>query len=157
VADGPAAGFPDRVRAHVQAHLDGFPRLRQRLSPGSRWRRPRWLPQSTVDWEWHVPSVTLNGGGMTAVHDLVARLELTPLPRDRPLWRLVAVTGFTPGKVAVVLVVHHTVADGVATIAQAVTLLEPPERSHALAEQRALAPPGAGKRAAGTLVGLLEL
>jgi PAP2 superfamily/Wax ester synthase/diacylglycerol acyltransferase catalytic domain/WS/DGAT C-terminal domain len=157
VADGPAAGFPDRVRAHVQAHLDGFPRLRQRLSPASRWRRPRWLPQSTVDWDWHVPSVTLNGGGMSAVHDLVARLELTPLPRDRPLWRLVAVTGFTPGKVAVVLVVHHTVGDGVATIAQAVTMLEPPERSHALAEQKALAPPGPGKRAVGTLIGLLEL
>jgi hypothetical protein len=157
VASGSEAGFRDRVRTVVEEHLDGFPRLRQRLSPPSRWRRPRWVPQSTVDWDWHVPAVTLPGGGMTALNDLVARLELTPLPRDRPLWKLVVVSGFTPGKVAVVLIVHHTVADGVATIAQAVTMLEPPERSHALAEQKSLAPHSAGKRAVGTLTGLLEL
>ena len=49
VLDGPATGFADRLRATIEGHLDGFPRLRQRLSPASRWRRPRWLAESTVD------------------------------------------------------------------------------------------------------------
>jgi WS/DGAT/MGAT family acyltransferase len=161
VADAPAAGYRDRVRAVVEAHLDGFPRLRQRLSPASRWRRPRWLRQSTVDLDWHIPAVTLPGGGLGAVRDLVARLQLTPLPRDRPLWRFVVVTGFAPEKAAVVLIVHHTVADGVATIAQALTWLDGPasasNNSGPAAGGADGAAPGAGRQAVATAAGLVQL
>jgi hypothetical protein len=155
VLDGTAAGFRDRVRATIEARLDSFPRLRQRPWSPSRWRRPRWLQESTMDWDWHVPSVALPGGGMAALHDLIGRIQTTPLPRDRPLWRFVVVTGFTPGKVAVILVIHHAVADGVATIAQAIRLLDPPGTVPGAGDP----PPRIGplRRAAATATGLFQL
>src|SRR5690242_7667145 len=62
---------------------------------------------------------------MAALNALVAELAATPLPRDRPLWRFVAVRGVAPDQAAAILIVHHVIADGVGTVAQAMTLLEP--------------------------------
>src|SRR4051812_8246677 len=104
-------GAPAReeVEARVRKRLPDLPRFRQRLATGGRWRRPRWQDAPELDWQWHVPFVDLAGsggtpGGMTAFHRLVADLAATPLPRDRPLWRLVVVHGIEPGTSAVVLV-----------------------------------------------------
>ena len=49
----------------------------------------------------------------------------TLLPRDRPLWRLVVVHGIEPDRAGLVLIVHHVVADGIGTVAQALRLLTP--------------------------------
>ncbi len=158
VLTGPAEGFTDRLRDTVRAHLDVLPRFRQRLSPPGRWRRPRWLPAAEPDWGWHVPGrdlTTVDGyfGGMAALHELVAEIQATPLPRDRPLWRFVAVTGFAPGQVAAILVVHHAVADGIGTIAQAVKMLEPVP----LWGSPPSTGPGSLRRAVATAVGLAQL
>jgi diacylglycerol O-acyltransferase len=120
----------DRLAADIQAHLDELPRFRQKLSVPSRWRRPRWVDAGELDWDWHVPQRDLTRpdgrpGGMAALNALVAELAATPLPRDRPLWRFVAVRGVAPDRAAAILVVHHVIADGVGTVAQAMTLLEP--------------------------------
>jgi diacylglycerol O-acyltransferase len=155
VLDDSGQGFRDRLRATIETHVDELPRFRQRLSASSGWRRPRWLAASEVDWDWHVPVWELDGGGMAALHDLVARIQAAPLPRDRPLWRFGAVTGFAPGKVAALLVVHHTVADGIGTIAQAFRLIEPvPSMPSGSAHARR---PGPLRRAAATVSGLLQL
>jgi len=149
--------YRDRLAARIQTGLPELPRFRQRLSRASRWRRPRWLPAAELDWDWHVPAYDLadaNGrpGGMSALHALVADLQGTVLPRDRPLWRFAVVTGFAPGKVAAILVIHHVVADGIGTITQALTLLEP---EPALPAPPAL--PGPLLRAVGAVIGLAQL
>ena len=126
----------EEVAERVREQLGALPRFCQVLGL-RRWRRPVWRPADHVDWEWHVPLVDLTGpegrpGGLDAFHRLVAELAATPLPRDRPLWRLVTVHGIDEGTAGVVLIVHHVVADGIGTVAQALRLLTPPlDQRHA--------------------------
>ncbi|WP_432837432.1 phosphatase PAP2 family protein [Dactylosporangium sp. CA-092794] len=161
VLDTSVARFSrEALAAVVRAHLHELPRFRQQLSAASsRWRRPRWVERDELDWEWHVPVRDLTRpdgrpGGTAALHELVAELAATPLPRDRPLWRFVAVLGVEADRAAAVLIVHHVIADGVGTVAQALTLLEPrivPELPAAGAG------PGPLARAGGTVAGLAQL
>ncbi|HKT03582.1 MAG TPA: phosphatase PAP2 family protein, partial [Rugosimonospora sp.] len=151
----------DALARVIQAHLAELPRFRQRLSGRSRWRRPRWVEVAELDWDWHVPARDLTRpdgapGGMAALRALVAELAGTRLPLDRPLWRFVAVTGVTADRAAAILVVHHVVADGIGTVAQALTLLEPPFPLSALVAGGPRAP-GPVRRAAGVAVGLAQL
>jgi PAP2 superfamily protein/wax ester synthase-like acyl-CoA acyltransferase family protein/uncharacterized protein DUF1298 len=153
VLDARADGFHQRLRTTLETHLPELPRFSQKLSAPSSWRRPRWRPAGALDWDWHMPRYELNGGGQAALNDLVARLQTEPLPRDRPLWRFASVTGFTAGKVAVVFIVHHAVADGIGTIAQAATMMEPvPDLPTTPATGL-----GPVRRAVATAVGLAQL
>jgi len=116
----------------IRDRLVDLPRFRQRLEwPRSRWGRPRWRDAEQLDWDWHVPLYDLTTapgrpGGQPAFDRLVAELAATALPTDRPLWRMVVVHGVETDRSAVVLIVHHVIADGIGTIAQALRLLEPP-------------------------------
>src|SRR6185312_10560183 len=86
------------VRALVREELVTMPRFRQRLSPPSRWRRPRWVDvdPDEMDWEWHVSERPALGG--VGVDDLgaaaavlsrtVAEIATECMPRDRPMWRI---------------------------------------------------------------------
>jgi hypothetical protein len=148
----------DALLATVRAHLDELPRFRQRLQPRGRWRRPRWAPVTDLDWDWHVPERNLTRpdgtpGGFAAAHALIAELAAEQLPRDRPMWRFIAVTGIEADRAAGLLIVHHVIADGVGTVAQALNMLEP-RYTPRLPAQRM---PGPVRRAAATAVGLAQL
>lgn len=145
--------------ARVRLRLGDLPRFRQRLAATGRRARPRWEDVADLDWEWHVPFVDLSRpdgspGGLVAFHALVADIAGTLLPRDRPLWRLVVVHGIEPGVSGIVLVVHHVVADGIGTVAQALRLLEPdlPDRFADLGDA-----PGPLRRAGAIVLGLAQL
>jgi diacylglycerol O-acyltransferase len=159
VVDTSAGEFRrEALAATIRAHLDELPRFRQRLQFRGRWRRPLWVEAPDLDWNWHVPEVDLtrpdgSPGGFSALHALVAELAAEPLPRDRPMWRFVAVTGVAGDRAAGILIVHHVIADGVGTVAQALNLLEPPYTPR-IPVQRL---PGPLKRAAATTVGLAQL
>ncbi len=149
----------DALEAVVRAELDQLPRFRQRLSPASRWRRPRWVDAPDLDWSWHITTHDLAGesgtpAGRAALGAYVAELASTPLPRDRPLWRLISVTGVTAQQSAVVFIAHHVIADGFGTVAQALRLLQPPVPT---LEVDAAALPGPVKRLAATVTGLAQL
>jgi wax ester synthase-like acyl-CoA acyltransferase family protein/uncharacterized protein DUF1298 len=159
VLDTSAVGFSrDALAATVRAHLDDLPRFRQRLQFRGRWRRPGWVAQPDLDWDWHVPVRDLTRpdgapGGFAALHALVAELAAEPLPRDRPMWRFVAVLGVEADRAAAILIVHHVIADGVGTVAQALAMLEPRYAPRIPAQRT----PGPVKRAAATMVGLAQL
>ena len=159
VVDTSAVPFRrEALAATVRAHLDELPRFRQRLEFRGRWRRPRWVEHAELDWDWHVPVRDLTRpdgtpGGFPALHALVAELAAEPLPRDRPLWRFVAVVGVADDRAAGILVVHHVIADGLGTVAQALTMLEPRYTPHV----PALRVPGPVRRAAATTIGLAQL
>jgi WS/DGAT/MGAT family acyltransferase len=156
----------DRLVATVRAHLAELPRFRQRLAVPSRWRRPGWIDHTDFDWDWHVPARDLTGpdgepGGMSALNALVAELAGTPLPRDRPLWRFIAVSGVAPDRAAAILIVHHVIADGLGTMAQAMTMLEPVMPGQSRRDDLPLAAnlkePGVARRLVAIIVGLAQL
>jgi diacylglycerol O-acyltransferase len=159
VVDTSAVPFTrEGLAATVRAHLDELPRFRQRLRFRGRWRRPRWIEAADLDWDWHVPERDLtrpdgSPGGFAALHALVAELASEPLPRDRPMWRFVAAVGVEADRAAGILIVHHVIADGVGTVAQALNMLEPRYVPHIPAQRM----PGPVKRAAATTVGLAQL
>lgn len=69
--------------------------------------------------EFGVQDAVDNVGSATAAddaawHDLLGSLLAQPLPRDRPSWRLVRVHQDDTGAVRLVLMVHHSLADGIA-------------------------------------------
>jgi hypothetical protein len=128
--DESGAGYRQRLRDTVEEHLPQLPRFRQRLSMPSRWRRPRWVPDEDLDWDWHVAEFDLTPadgrpGGIAALHAFIAEQQSVPLPRDRPLWRWMVVRGWEPDRCAAVLVVHHVVSDGIGTVAQVMRMLRP--------------------------------
>jgi diacylglycerol O-acyltransferase / wax synthase len=154
---GPAECYRDRLRTRIEQTLPQLPRFAQQLSAPARWRRPRWVNVARLDWDWHVPVHDVSGpdgapAGVDALHRHIARLQSELLPRDRPLWRFVVVTGFAADRVAAVLLVHHSVADGIGTVAQAARLLDPVP---ALGSSGAR--PGALRRGLGILAGLAQL
>jgi diacylglycerol O-acyltransferase / wax synthase len=157
--DTDASGYRDRLTAVIRARLAELPRFRHRIVvPESSWRRPSWAPVADVDWQWHIPMRDLadaagNPGGLSALNSLVAELQSTPLPLDRPPWRFVAATEFAPGKIAAILIVHHAVADGLQILAQTAALLEPTAGVAVPVGDR----PGFGRRAVGTVIGLAQL
>jgi hypothetical protein len=142
----------DDVRRLAGERLLPLPRFGQRLLVGSRWRRPRWV-ETTVDLDRHVQEV--HADGPHGVRETVARLAEEPLPRDRPLWRVVLVHGAVEGEptTAVVLVVHHSVADGVGTIISAMRLFDPLVTLPVPSERG----PGALRRSVAAVVGLAQL
>lgn len=149
-ADGPPS--LEGARRLVAERLLPLPRFRQRLLVMSRWRRPRWV-ETSVDLDLHVHE--LQAEGPHGVRDTVARLAETPLPRDRPLWRFVLVHGAVDGvpTTAVVLVMHHAVADGVGTILSAMRLFDPQVALPVSTERG----PGPLRKSAAVAVGLSQL
>jgi len=53
-------------------------------------------------------------------------LILSPLPRAAPLWRAVLVTGVADAGLALVLVLHYALADGVGGLAVLASLIDAP-------------------------------
>lgn len=148
-------GRPSRqdMLALAEEMVRDLPRLRQRLSPGSLWRRPRWLEQAP-DLDWHVVELSLPApGGLAGLWTLVGDIAATALPRDRPLWR-VWLAHVEPGLDAVLIVLHHSIADGIGGIATAARLFRP---DPLLGSYRPVARPTRLRRAAGVVLGLAQL
>ena len=149
----------DELESVVRRNLGELPRFQQRVSAPTRWRRPRWLTDPDLDWAWHVTEHDLSRpdgepAGVEALHAYVAELQATRLPRDRPMWRLVAVHGVTRELSAVVFIAHHVIADGFGTVMHAVALLEPEVTS---LDAGSLSPPGWFVRAGATVKGIAQL
>ena len=95
------------------------PRLLQRLRrlpPG--FGRPVWEDDPAFDLSRHVRRIHCPApGDEAALYGAATAVVVEALPRDRPLWRAVVVDGLSGGGSAVVIVVHHAVADGLGGLA----------------------------------------
>jgi WS/DGAT/MGAT family acyltransferase len=105
----------DAARAVIGERVDGVRRLRQRLeSAPLGCGRPFWVDVAAFDVAAHVAERACPApGDDRALLDVAAEVLTTPLDTSRPLWRMVYVTGLADGRVAVILVLHHVVADGI--------------------------------------------
>lgn len=124
---GADAPRPEELERHLAAHLPTVPRLRQvirRLPLGCG--RPIWADDPGFRLPAHLAMIA---GEAADVHRIALDLLAAPLPQDRPLWAGRIVTGPDGGAVALILVVHHVLADGLAALAVLAALADGPERA----------------------------
>lgn len=123
---------PERLRGVVQTRLLRYPRFRSRVvhedplaigaAPGRFGAEATyWEIDPAFDLDRHLIRTRLPGkADKPALEDTMSRLAAQPLPPDRPLWefrivdRYVAADG--SAKAALIVRVHHCIADGIALI-----------------------------------------
>lgn len=111
----------------LSARVPTIPRLRQRLRRVPiGCGRPVWVddPGFQLDWhlihrEWPPP------GGNRQLLDVAADLVCQRLHPDRPLWLACLLTDPVGGRTALVLVLHHVLADGLGGLAILAALADP--------------------------------
>ncbi|WP_448629850.1 wax ester/triacylglycerol synthase domain-containing protein [Cellulomonas soli] len=119
-------------------------RFGQRLEQSGR-GRPRWVDAGAESIAGQVGRLTCPAPGDVAALLAVATDALTrPLDRTGPLWRAEVVDGLAGGGVAVVLVLHHVLADGLGGLAVLSRLVD--DASQSAPVGRAAGAPGASRR-----------
>ena len=108
---------------------------------------PRWEFDKKLDLNYHLPQVKLpEPAGQPELQRLVGDLMSQPLDRAHPLWRFYCVENYRGG-CALVPVLHHCIADGLALVQVLLALTDPqPEAS---VFQRPLPPDRAGASPSG--------
>ncbi|MGR0218351.1 wax ester/triacylglycerol synthase domain-containing protein [Agromyces sp. ZXT2-6] len=126
------------LRTGFAERLPREPRLSQRVV-----RRGRVLAWEDVrvDLDRHV-RVVEPVDGVAGLESLCARLMVTPMSTDRPLWELLVVPGVAPDRVGIVLRIHHAMADGIAAVRLVETLLDADGAGRAASGTPAGRPPG---------------
>jgi WS/DGAT/MGAT family acyltransferase len=118
-ADASGSVSLDDAGAFVERRLHLTPRLRQMLhDPGAPLGRPVWVDDQHFDVSRHLfVHRVAEPGDEPALLAAVQQLNEPRLDRSRPLWELWFLTGLAGGRSALLLRLHHVMADGVAALA----------------------------------------
>ncbi|QWZ07784.1 DUF1298 domain-containing protein [Nocardioides panacis] len=103
------------------------PRLRQRLvTVPFGCGGPVWVDDPGFDVRRHVRAVACRApGDAQALLDTALEVVMTPLRREAPLWSVVLVTGLPDDRSALVVVLHHVLADGIGGLTVLAGLVDP--------------------------------
>lgn len=125
--DGPLSY--DDVQRVVEARLHFAPRLRKRvLQVPLGLARPLWVDDDRFDLDFHLRRAAIpSPGGRFQLERAVGRVLSRPLDPAKPLWELYVFEGLADRRTAVLLKLHHALADGISglTIASALFDLAP--------------------------------
>lgn len=120
---------PDAARMEdgIEAALAVVPRLRQRVIEAPLLiGLPEWVDDLHFDLAYHVRHIALPPPGSTReLLDLAATLFAPPLDRQRPLWEAYWIDGLERGRAAFFFKLHHSVVDGVGSLALLDALSQP--------------------------------
>ncbi|ORW22030.1 diacylglycerol O-acyltransferase [Mycolicibacter nonchromogenicus] len=115
VLDGPV---PDQasLQRTLAERLRGCPRFGQRLVRHAlTLSAPEWVDDPHFDVAHHIGRVAAPSPGSDAeLHALVADVMSWRLDRDRPLWEIWVISGLSGDRWALLMKVHHCIADGTA-------------------------------------------
>ncbi len=119
----------DDVQRVVEARLHHAPRLRQRvMRVPFGLARPLWVDDDRFDLDFHLRRAAIpSPGGRFQLERAVGRVLSRPLDPTKPLWELYVFEGLAERRTAVLLKLHHALADGISgmTIASALFDLAP--------------------------------
>ncbi len=133
----------EEMRIMIAERMWRWPAFTRRLVdvPGQL-HHPVWVPVGEFDLDYHIRRATVpEPGDQAALDVLVGRLAGWPLDRRRPLWQLWVIEGRSDGRLAVLVKLHHCVADGLAANALLAGLMSEPEDSGAAVLRRAVRTP----------------
>lgn len=110
---------PAVFRDLLSDRLDRMPALRRRVVPAPyHLGRPVWIDDPDFDLDAHISwRRAPEPGGRRELAAIAADVLAVPLDRDRPLWDMTVVDGLDGGQVAVVVKLHHALADGGSAVA----------------------------------------
>ena len=145
----------DDLCERVENSLLKFRRFKQRVVEDAA--GATWVDDKNFDLSKHIVIEKLakvpKGQEQTALQDRVAELSTKPLDPRRPLWQLHLVEDYEGG-CALVVRIHHCIADGIALIAVSMSMVDggaqPPERKEKAEKRGGLE--GAEDWIAGTLI-----
>lgn len=114
------------LRSRMNRATAAVPRLRQHVRPAPGGiGAPAWVDDPEFDVRWHVRRIALAPpGSMRQLQDLAALIASDPFDRTRPLWQFIVVEGLVDGRAALIQKLHHTFADGQASIALSMQFLD---------------------------------
>jgi WS/DGAT/MGAT family acyltransferase len=104
-----------RFKAAWASRVGLVPRLRQRyLRVPFGLNHPVWVDDPAFDLDYHLRRVGCPAPGtMTELCELICELYAHPLDHSRPLWQTWVIEGLEGGRVAVLLLIHHALTDGI--------------------------------------------
>ena len=117
VLDGPVPDHGQLVDA-IGERISAIPRLRQvvRRQPLDLFA-PEWVNDPALDLAHHIRRAALPHPGDDAALFRFAAEAMEPrLDRERPLWQCWIIEGLADGRWALLMKVHHCIADGIATM-----------------------------------------
>jgi WS/DGAT/MGAT family acyltransferase len=117
----------EEIVARLCPQLGALPRLRQRLAvPFGELVRAAWVDAADFDLTNHVRRLEVAPpGGRRQLEEAVEVVMARPLDRRRPLWELYLIDGLEDGQQALLVKLHHAIADGVGVVTLANRLLDP--------------------------------
>ena len=117
---------PAQLMALINRRLSAVPRLRQRLVNVSLGcGRPIWVDDPAFQITDHLSVIRCPApGGRDAALGVAASLLVTHLPRSRPLWVAAIVTDLEDDQTALIIALHHALADGMGALAVLAALVD---------------------------------
>ena len=115
-----------RLRQRVERLTLFVPALRMRPLFGALgMSAPRLAVDPSFDMDVHLRRYRLpEGAGWRELLDDARRMSLTDFDHNRPLWEAALVEGLPGGQAAFLLKLHHSIADGQATVMMGLSLFE---------------------------------
>jgi diacylglycerol O-acyltransferase len=108
---------PTEARMHdsIERMVQAIPRLRQTVVPTRT--RPRWSDIDHVDVAQHFTTQDLGrSADLTDVLKITSEWVNQRFDKSRPLWQLGLIKGLADGKAAIIIKVHHSIADGIGLV-----------------------------------------
>lgn len=133
--DPESRGFTiDAFRQVIAGRMDKLVPLGYRLiDVPYKFHHPMWRENCDVDFTYHIRPWQLPApGGRRELDEAIGQIASTPLDRSHPLWEMYFVEGLANDRIAVVLKIHHALADGVASanlMAHGMDLMPTPQLS----------------------------
>ena len=110
---------------YLESKLRVIPRFRQRVvMPPLSVGPPTWQFADDFDVKEHVRGIRMKHGTERELKDIVSRILSRPLRRDKPLWEFAVISGLKENKTAILIRVHHCLADGISGVGVMSALLE---------------------------------
>ena len=120
IVDSPDDGDPptlESVRRRVQSRLGGLRRARQRLAPTPLGiATPAWIDDVSFDIRRHVRLASEPVHHTADVVALAGKVMAERLDHSRPLWCIDYAGPLDDGRIALVIRIHHCMADGVTAL-----------------------------------------
>jgi diacylglycerol O-acyltransferase / wax synthase len=138
----------------IESKLPLLPRYYQRvITPPLNIGFPSWEYDPTFDIRNHMREIVLRRGTETELKAVAGKILSTMMDRKRPLWDVTLVSGLKEKRCAIVVRIHHCLADGIAGVGLMNVMMDPSPEPQAVPKKKRSHP---SRRSSDPLTALLD-